>query len=921
MKIRTLKWMILVMALVFVSGIALIPAKTVSADGEVEIKLGQTIAVDIKSSDIWWFEFKLEQEKMVEISSSGRIYSELSLYKGSTDADSLLNIPYERVDGRNFVMTGCLPAGTYYFKVKALISNSYNDMRVTLKDVTDNTFVAKINASNFPDPKFREYVDEYLDLRNDGKLSRDEIKQTKAVKCPNMGITDLKGIELFTEAITLSCYDNSIGSLDISKNTKIKNLYCSGNKLKSINVSKCPDLTSLNCNGNKELTSLDLSNNKELGSLACYSCGIKALDVSGLSKLRELNCTENPIRSITFKDNDDLYGIYCSQTKITSLDVSNCYDLEILQCLSCDRLSLLKLNSRINSLSCTNCVLKDLDISGCGRLYTLHCEGNNLDTLDITGSYWLISVYDTEKHILDNTESHYETIDSKNCYLSFDKDVTIKTMSEPSDRVVELVANNFPDVNFLSYLKSYDKDHDNWLSKIEIAGIMGLYIDGRNIDTLEGIEYLTDLVVISCSTNNLTKLDISANTKLESLYCNKNKLTKLNLSKNTKLTTLLCGDNELTSLDLKNNKSLTYLECENNKIKSLDLSKNTRLECVICPDNNLTKLNLGSITKLKCMVCFHNNLNEINIMNCPDLIKLYKEGKKTTSSGSVIYTYDEVSGLSGYSQVNECLGFDTKANLVTSASIKLDKKTANVTCGKTTTLKATLNCEGTVTWKSSDSKIATVDSKGKITGKQAGKVAITATAFGKSAKCTVTVLYKDVTKSSDFWYAPTNYLTGKGVVKGYANQTEFRPANNCTRAQMVTFLYRLQGEPKTKSDKCQFDDVKSTDYFFKPVIWAVEKGITTGVSKTKFAPQKVCTRAQTVTFLWRMAGKPEPGKNAKNFPDVKQKDYFYKATLWASDKKILAGLPDGTFNPQGKCLRRQMVTFLYKYDKFVNGKG
>ena len=257
-----------------------------------------------------------------------------------------------------------------------------------------------------------------------------------------------------------------------------------------------------------------------------------------------------------------------------------------------------------------------------------------------------------------------------------------------------------------------------------------------------------------------------------------------------------------------------------------------------------------------------------------------------------------------------------------SASLKLNKTSANVVCGNTLTLKAALTGSAdAVSWKSSDTKTATVDSKGKITAKMAGTVTITASAAGKSASCKVTVLYKDVTDSSEFWYAPTNYLTAKGVVKGYANQTEFRPAKDCTRAQMVTFLYRLQGEPKTKSNKCKFDDVKSGDYFFKPVIWAVENGITTGVSATKFEPQKVCTRAQTVTFLWRMAGKPEPGKNAKTFSDVNKKDYFYKATLWASGMKILAGYDDGTFKPQGKCLRRQMVTFLYKYDKYVNGKG
>ena len=159
------------------------------------------------------------------------------------------------------------------------------------------------------------------------------------------------------------------------------------------------------------------------------------------------------------------------------------------------------------------------------------------------------------------------------------------------------------------------------------------------------------------------------------------------------------------------------------------------------------------------------------------------------------------------------------------------------------------------------------------------------------------------------------------LVKGYANQTEFRPANDCTRAQMITFLYRLQGEPKTKSTTCKFTDVKSTEYFYKPVIWAVEQGITTVPSDKKFNPQTVCTRAMTVTFLWRMAGKPEPKTTKNPFPDVKKTDYFYKATLWASEMKILAGLPDGTFQPQGKCLRRQMVTFLYKYDKYVNGKG
>ena len=255
-----------------------------------------------------------------------------------------------------------------------------------------------------------------------------------------------------------------------------------------------------------------------------------------------------------------------------------------------------------------------------------------------------------------------------------------------------------------------------------------------------------------------------------------------------------------------------------------------------------------------------------------------------------------------------------------SAKVTLSADKKEVVCGKTTGLQATVKgSNDKVVWHSSNTKIATVDSNGKIKAKMAGRVIISASCGGSTARCEVTVLYKDVTKGDDFWYDPTNYLTGIGVVKGYDNQTKFKPANQCTRAQMVTFIWRLMKEPAPKSKTCKFKDVKKTDYYYKAVIWANENHIVEGYKDGTFGPQIVCARKHAVTFLWRLAGEPKPYTKENKFKDVKTTDYFYTATIWAAEQHILSGYDDGTFRPNGNCLRRQMVTFLYKYDGYILG--
>ena len=142
---------------------------------------------------------------------------------------------------------------------------------------------------------------------------------------------------------------------------------------------------------------------------------------------------------------------------------------------------------------------------------------------------------------------------------------------------------------------------------------------------------------------------------------------------------------------------------------------------------------------------------------------------------------------------------------------------------------------------------------------------------------------------------------------------KFSPKDECQRCQIVTFLWRAMGCPEPTSTVNPFVDVKPSDYFYKAVLWAVEKGITNGMDATHFGPNLTCTRGQAVTFLWRAEGKPSPKTQRSEFTDVQNpNDYFYAPVLWAVENGITNGTGNGLFSPNMICLREQIVTFLYR---------
>lgn len=143
----------------------------------------------------------------------------------------------------------------------------------------------------------------------------------------------------------------------------------------------------------------------------------------------------------------------------------------------------------------------------------------------------------------------------------------------------------------------------------------------------------------------------------------------------------------------------------------------------------------------------------------------------------------------------------------------------------------------------------------------------------------------------------------------------FNPSDSCTRAQTVTFMWRANGCPEPQSENNPFSDVSEEDYYYKAVLWAAENRITTGTSNTAFSPNDICTRAQVVSFLWRAAGKPEA--DGSGFEDVSAEDYYAPAVAWAAYNNITRGTSETEFSPDASCTRQQIVTFLYR--KMGNG--
>ena len=190
----------------------------------------------------------------------------------------------------------------------------------------------------------------------------------------------------------------------------------------------------------------------------------------------------------------------------------------------------------------------------------------------------------------------------------------------------------------------------------------------------------------------------------------------------------------------------------------------------------------------------------------------------------------------------------------------------------------------------------------------------------KEGRLCAAEVFTDMPSDGNWAHKPIDWAYFSGITSGKTEST-FAPKATITRAEAMTFLWTMAGKPEPTLTESPFTDVQPGKYYYKPVLWAYENHITGGKTDTSFAPKDKCSRAEVMTFLWTAAGKQEPSTTESPFEDVQPGKYYYKPILWAAENNVTGGTGEGEFSPKAFCSRAQVVTFLYKVKDLLQPVG
>ena len=649
-----------------------------------------------------------------------------------------------------------------------------------------------INEANFPDANFRSYVQTEFDKDGDKKLSSAEIAAVKEIIASLRGIKNLKGIEFFTALETLNCVQCELTALDVSKNTELTRLNCGFNKLTELDVSKNAKLEMLDCSGETlsymNLTKLDVSQNKALKELNCRGVKMQELNVSGCTALEELDCGGNQLDALDVSQNTNLTILRCGSNHLAELDVSR--------------------NTNLTRLNCEYNNLAVLDVSKNPELKHINCGKNGLTSLDLDKNEKLEHVYLTEDQFYNKgVLPAGETFDMKTLPGSFDPSRT-----------------------------------KNWIGgTVDAAGILTVDADATEVT----YDYQTK------SGNTAAKYLMSC---------------KLNVKG---------GTTPVTKYAISVTGGIANLA------KAAEGSVVTLTADAPAANMHFARWEVESGSEA---VTFANATNSTTTFPMP--------------AGEV-----KVKAVFEADEIMVPIQYDV--SVLNDGNGKAFASPAKAAADTAITLTATPNAGYHFkAWRVILGGVTITDNKFTMPAEDVEVQAV----FEKDAPISKHP-FLDVPAGA-YYEDAVVWAVGKGITSG-TNATTFDPNGTCTRAQAVTFLWRAAGSPTPKTKLMPFPDVPVGSYYWNAVLWAIEQGITEGTSYLTFSPNDSCTRAQIVTFLWRAKGNPAVSGNAP-FTDVPPDAYYAAAVTWAEKNGITGGIGNGLFGSNNTCTRAQIVTFLYR---------
>ena len=444
--------------------------------------------------------------------------------------------------------------------------------------------------------------------------------------------------------VYLECSFNPIKYLKISGCTNLKYLSCTDTELRELDLSDNPNFETIIARFN-QFDTLNFTNNLKLKVVDLIFSGIKHIEIAGNPSLKELICTYTRLEELDISGCSSVVKVYCSGSYIENLYVTGCSELKTLNCsgnrklseldlstnrkltvLKCDQNNISQLNLSNNpylvDLECWSNNLEYLDLSSCPLITSLNCSQNKLIGLNITGCTVLSTLRLSDNLI--NSLDLSSNISLKEIDIQYNmplKEVCVWTTPFPPAEVYlskygspevyfsidclnEIVY--IPDTSFLYALidEGVDTNGDSLISYDEAEARTYLDISKRTgeglctgkITDLTGIGTFLNLDTLDCSCNQLTTIDVSANTALKSLICAENILSDVDISNNLDLTSLNISLNDLTNLDVSNNPELKSLHLWGNHLTFLDISQNSQLESLFIGENpDLTEVCVWTI--------------------------------------------------------------------------------------------------------------------------------------------------------------------------------------------------------------------------------------------------------------------------------------------------------------------------------------